>query len=373
MNRRTSSKVAGHANPDSDTGEMAETVMAHGGTCVWRCKRRATRRKWGIFFAVVLIGAVIGCSEEQRLVTVHSFSDYEATVAISVITETTRVLHISDSHISVFDESEKEYHPFSARMDNAYKSVRHYRTREKTTPVETFLELMDVARDRNVDVIVLTGDIVNNPSQSSVSFVSESIQRTGIPSMYVAGNHDWHYEGMDGSGAALRRTWIQKSLLPLYGGTSPLFSSRIIRGINFVTIDNSTYQVNTEQLAFYEGQMTRPMPIVLLMHIPLYLPKDGESDNVATCGDPRWGWDTDKHYEIERRERWPREGNLPSTVAFLEAVQKSTNLVAVLVGHTHKARVDRVSETAIQYVTGRSADGQHRLLTFTCSGAQGSQ
>jgi len=319
----------------------------------------------GRIVAVVLVCAVIGCSERQQLVTVHSYSDCEATVAISGLTETTKVLHISDSHISVFDESEEEYHPYSARMDNAYRSVRHYRTREETTPVETFLELMDVAQDRNVDVIVLTGDIVNNPSQSSVRFVFESLHRTGIPSIYVAGNHDWHYEGMHGSGATLRHTWTQNSLSPLYGGTSPLCSSHIIRGINFVTIDNSTYQVSEEQLKFYEEQTTLPMPIVLLMHIPLYLPKDAESDNMATCGDARWGWDTDRHYEIERRERWSRDGNLASTVEFLDVVKRSTNLAAVLVGHTHRARADRVSETAVQYVTGRSADGQHRLLTFT--------
>jgi len=327
-------------------------------------KKRHFLKVLGKTSIVILISLVIDCSEKHQFMAVHSFLDYETTVVIKGLKKTTRVLHISDSHISFSDKSEKKYHTYSKRMDNAYKSVQHYKTKEETTPVETFLELMDFAKNQNVDVIVLTGDIINNPSKSSVSFISKSVQKTRIPSIYVAGNHDWHYEGMEGSGAMLRQTWINKSLLPLYVGKNPLYSSYNIGGINFVTIDNSTYQVNEEQLRFYKKQAKLDIPIVLLMHIPLYLPKDVEKENISTCGDPRWGWDMDKNYEIEQRERWPRSGNLPSTVEFVEVVRKSTNLIAVLVGHTHNAIADDISKTAVQYITGRSADGQHRLLIF---------
>lgn len=57
---------------------------------------------------------------------------------------------------------------------------------------------MALAKEQKVDRIVLTCDIINNPSKSSVDFVHKSIQNTGIPSIYIAGNHDWHYEGMKG-------------------------------------------------------------------------------------------------------------------------------------------------------------------------------
>lgn len=314
--------------------------------------------------AFLLICAAISCSRTEGSKTAHSYSDYGATVKIQGLEKTIRVLHIADSHISVLDESEKEYHPYSSRMDNAYKSVRHYKTQQETTPEKSFQELMDLAKTRHVDALVLTGDIVNNPSKSSVRFVLESLGKTGIPWIYIAGNHDWHYEGMQGSADALRRTWTENSLLPLYDGEDPLYSSHIIGGINFLAIDNSTYQVNEEQLEFYKKQTTRAMPIVLLLHIPLYLPLDGEKDEISTCGDPRWGWDMDRNYEVEKRERWSKNGNLPSTLEFVGLVKKSSNLAAALVGHTHTAHVDSISATAFQYTTGRSADGQHRLVIF---------
>ncbi|MDX2429866.1 MAG: metallophosphoesterase [Bacteroides sp.] len=303
-------------------------------------------------------------SDFLKQTTVHSSSDYEATIAISGLKKTSRILHVADSHISVFDEGEEKYHPYGARMDHAYDSVPHYITAKNTTPVESFSELMELAESQNFDLLALTGDIINNPSKSSVKFVLESVQKTGIPSIYLAGNHDWHYEGMTGSMASLRQSWIENSLLPLYGGSNPFYSSHMIGGINYVAIDNSTYQIDEKQLTFFKEQEALNVPIVLLMHIPLYLPKDAENENIVTCGDPRWGWDADKGYEVEQRERWSRNGNLPSTIEFREEAKSSTNLVAILVGHTHKARADQFSATAVQYVTGRSVDGQHRIVTF---------
>ena len=311
-------------------------------------------------FSVAILISIAGCTKHNSIQTRHSYSDYKATVEIKGLSEPLKVLHISDSHISVLNDSEKRYHPYGARMDAAFNSVHNYKTGEKTTPVKSFLDLMDTAKTEKVDLIVLTGDIVNNPSKSSVRFIHDALQKTAIPYIYVAGNHDWHYEGMEGSASALRRTWIDNSLLPLYNGKNPLYSSTVVHSINFVVIDNSTYQVSEEQLAFYKKQTQLDLPIVLLMHIPLYL----HDKDKGRCGDPAWGWDTDTNYEIERRERWPKEGNLPSTMAFVDMVKKSKNLCAILAGHIHKAHEEVVSETAVQYITGASVTGEHRLLIF---------
>jgi len=263
------------------------------------------------------------------------------------------VLHVTDAHISVLDPDEASYHEYSARMDNAYRDH---------DPAAHFTDLMAMAVDRDVDMIVLTGDIVNNPSKSSVAFVHEAIRATGIRSVYVAGNHDWHYEGLAGSADVLRETWQRKRLLPLYNGGNPLCYAVQCGGVNFVAIDNSTYQVNSEQLAFYEREVARGLPLVLLVHIPLYVTQRVES--VTACGNPRWGWATDKNYGIERRERWPKSGNLPSTVAFVERVKRTENLVAVLAGHIHVPWEARLSEWAMQYVTPAAYDGSSRLVKF---------
>ena len=263
------------------------------------------------------------------------------------------VLHVTDSHLSVLDQAEAQYHRYSSRMDNAYRDH---------DPVAHFVELMKMAMDRHVDLIVLTGDIVNNPSKSSVAFIRRTVQATGIRSLYVAGNHDWHYEGMEGAPDVLRETWMRESLAPLYDGANLLCYAVQLGGVNFVAIDNSTYQVNEEQLAFYEQEVARGLPMVLLAHIPLYVTARGNS--VSACGDPRWGWETDKNYVIERRRRWPKSGNLSSTVAFVDRVKRTENLVAVLAGHIHVPSEERLSESAMQYVTAAAYDGSYRLVAL---------
>lgn len=274
-------------------------------------------------------------------------------IAVPGLREPLTVLHITDAHVSVVDPAEAPYHEYSARMDNAYSDH---------DPAAHFTNLMAMAVERRVDLIVLTGDIINNPSRSSVAFVREAIQSTGIRTLYIAGNHDWHYEGMDGAPDTLRETWTRESLAPLYDGENPLCYAHQLDGVNFVVIDNSTYQVNDAQLAFYEQEVARGLPVVLLMHIPIYAA--ARSKSVSTCGDPRWGWATDKNYAIERRRRWSKRGNLPSTVTFVERVKRTKNLVAVLAGHIHVPREERLSESAMQYVTAAAYDGLSRLVAF---------
>ena len=261
------------------------------------------------------------------------------------------VLHITDAHVSIVDAAEAQYHAYSTRMDNAYRDH---------DPATHFTALMTMAVEHHVDLIVLTGDIVNNPSKSSVAFIHKAIQSAGIRALYIAGNHDWHYEGMDGAPDTLRETWQRARLLPLYDGGNPLCHAFQCDGVNFVAIDNSTYQVNEAQLAFYEQEVARDLPVVLLVHIPIYVTPWRES--VVACGDPRWGWEKDKNYVIERRQRWSKSGNLPSTVAFVERVKRTENLVAVLAGHIHVPWEERLSDSAMQYVTAAAYDGSSRLI-----------
>ena len=91
----------------------------------------------------------------------------------------------------------------------------------------------------------------------------------------IHGNHDWHYEGMRGKLDTLRDTWIENRLLSLYQGKNPLMAAYDIKGIRFLAIDNSTYEINDEQLAFFSKHAASGLPLVLLVHIPMYAPSYG--------------------------------------------------------------------------------------------------
>ena len=107
-----------------------------------------------------------------------------------------------------------------------------------------------------------------------------------IPCRYIAGNHDWHFEGSgpDIPQPELRRRWIKK-LAPLYAGENPDGYSVQAGGVNFVLIDNSANEISKEQLAFFKSELARGMPTILCAHIPLYV-RGGSLG--FSCGNPNF-------------------------------------------------------------------------------------
>jgi DNA repair exonuclease SbcCD nuclease subunit len=224
--------------------------------------------------AVILITLVFvtGCTTiDNNRKVIHTISNPSgtATIQISDLSDSLRVMQITDIHISIAAESEADLMKYGDRMQKAYTNPRkHYSQDISKTTFEYLDDLLLQAKNENIDLLVLTVDIVNFPSAVSVKYVYDKLEETGIPWLYISGNHDWHYEGMPGGIDSLRTTWINKSLLPLYSGHNPLFYSDIINGINFVGIDNSTGEINDEQLKFLEEQLRRSEPIFILSHIP---------------------------------------------------------------------------------------------------------
>ena len=276
------------------------------------------------------------------------------------IKENIKVVHIADTHLFMDDNRGIPYTKFSNRMAKAYNQTTHFKTREKTTPMECFENTLAYAKEVNADVITLVGDIFSFPSELAVEWVNSKLEATGIPYIYVAGNHDWHYEGMSGELDALRDTWIDNRLLSLYQGNNPLMAAYDIKGIRFLAIDNSTYEINDEQLAFFSEHAASGMPLVLLVHIPMYAPGKGISFG---CGNPNWNASTDRNYKLEKRPRWPVTGHTKTTFNFYDEVFNSPNLLGIFTGHIHKNSIEIINGKP-QIVSDDNASGGYLDIDF---------
>lgn len=276
------------------------------------------------------------------------------------IIESIKVVHIADTHLFKDDERGIPYQEFSDRMAKAYNQTTHFKTRINTNPEEAFEQTLAFAKEVNADVITLIGDIFSFPSEAAIEWVLSKLKETGIPYIYVAGNHDWHYEGMEGSLESLRDTWIEKRLLPLYQGNNPLMASYTIKGIRFVAIDNSTYQINEEQLAFFSAQVASGVPLVLLVHIPMYAP--GKKMSFG-CGNPNWSASTDRNFELERRPKWPASGHTQTTLNFHKSVFSAPNLLGIFAGHVHQNSIEMIKGKT-QIVADDNASGGYLDINF---------
>ena len=257
----------------------------------------------------ILISAICCTPRDDSRKVSHLINnqwEFSGTITIPDFKDSLKIMQITDAHISIEDETESDLMKYGERMHQAYNvPLKHYSRDICKTTFEYFDELLLKAKNEHVELLLLTGDIVNFPSAVSVKYVYDRLVETGIPWLYIAGNHDWYYEGMPGSPDSLRMVWIEKSLAPLYNGHNPLFYSAIINGINFVGIDNSTYKVNDEQVLFLKKQLSGNEPIIMISHIP---------------------------YSLNRN------ASQPGTTALTDLIlENSDKIIAIFTGHTHRA------------------------------------
>ncbi len=267
--------------------------------------------------------------------------------------EAVRILMIADTHLFRDDQRGAPFIQFSGRMARAYNQTKHFLTGEPTDPEQAFESAMSRAREWKPQILALVGDIVSFPSEAAVEWVMRKVSAVGIPFQYTAGNHDWHYEGMEGALSELRSTWNRERLAPLHQGHDLLMSVREIGGVRVVMLDNSNYEILPEQLEFFRAQVRSSKPLVLMVHIPLYAP--GRPLGFG-CGHPDWGAKNDRGYELERRERWRESGHTEVTRTFHREVFQAPNLLGVFAGHVHRPSLDVVNGIP-QFVTEANAVG----------------
>lgn len=276
------------------------------------------------------------------------------------VSDTVRLMVFADTHLWMSDEREEPYREYSARMAGAYHSVKHFQTGAQTTPEESFVATIRLAQQRGVDAIAMLGDIVSYPSERAVEWVGEVLDTVAIPCYYTSGNHDWHYEGMEGSSESLRKTWRAERLMSLFGDNDPDAYAVEVGDVRLLLVDDSNYKITPEQRDAVAAEVKSGKPFILLHHIPLYAPSRSVSFGI---GHPDWSAATDKNYKIERREQWPAEGHTEVDYEFYDLATSAPNLLASIAGHVHSYGVDIINGRP-HYTVGANAQGAYYIVNI---------
>ena len=291
---------------------------------------------------------------------IHSSTGPNINIYSSAVSDTVRLMVFADTHLWMSDEREEPYREYSARMAGAYHSVKHFQTGTPTTPEESFLSTIRLAQSRGVDAIAMLGDIVSYPSERAIEWVGEVLDTVAIPCYYTSGNHDWHYEGMEGSSEHLRERWRAERLMSLFGDHDPDAYAVEVGGVRVLLVDDSNYKITPEQRDAVAAEVKSGKPFILMHHIPFYAPSRSVSFGI---GHPDWSAATYKNYKIERREQWPAEGHTEVDYEFYDLATTAPNLLASIAGHVHSYGVD-IIDGRPHYTVGANATGAYYIVNI---------
>lgn len=260
-----------------------------------------------------------------------------------------KILHITDSHIALCDE-----------RDNERKMAVMKRCGDTEKKRRNFAEQLEYG-EKNCDLIVHTGDLIDYITEAGVEFARETLKNEKI--FFIAGNHDYsQYIGEAWEDMAYRMSSYR------YMGdrgfdVNMLFSSRVFSGVNFVGIDDSYHQVEDWQTERLKTEAEKGLPIVLAMHVPLFeetlykraVEHSGDSAYLMGCDE--------KHLLPYSEFRAAEQRPSPSTLRFIEYVYSEPLIKAVLAGHIHFSFESTLENGIIQYVTGGGYNNTVREIT----------
>lgn len=269
----------------------------------------------------------------------------QTTLHIGVPTPFT-VIHMSDTHLTHADLRDGE-----RKVKLAEKRAKYFPHAEEMLATAAALSKQYCAP------ILHTGDLIDFVSLANLERAGEFVAQNDV--FMAAGNHEFSlYVGEAWEDAAYRNQSLAQVQAVFRNDIR--MSSRVIGGVNFVALDDGYYLFEEEQLAFLQNEVAKGLPIVLLMHNPLYekeffeqVSYRREEIGLKPTATPPCAYLTGVpaeligHYDDHRRrQQTPDE----VTLRTVEYIRSCPLIRGVLAGHVHYSHVACLREGVPQVI-----------------------
>ena len=258
-----------------------------------------------------------------------------------------KFLHVTDSHVFRGDS-------------DIWNSKDEFDIDYDGCTEDYFLKAIKYAKDNNI-MIVHTGDLIDFHSQENFEFIHQVFTQD-VDYIYAAGNHDFFdfRDILNGQEENAEYEKKQSAAIAPYIKNDLSFYSRVIGGVNIVTMDDSYYQISDEQTERLKAEAAKGYPILLCMHVPLYAPmlSDINSDIAYAVGAPEALLNT--YSEDRKLQQTPEE----ATVRAIEYIKSEPLIKALITGHRHMNLEMNLDNGITQYITHGSFAGYVREVVL---------
>lgn len=307
--------------------------------------------------------SVSSADERVYIESIHIFTDvteacafgyYDAakpqytTLEIKGLTRPYKIIHITDAHACAF--TDEEYAAMSAdRATYLAGRVTGFSV-DGMTSAQRFLMLMKWADKQDADLILMTGDVVDFPSEGNIALLHGAVASSKTPVLYMLGNHDWAFAD------DYQTPNAKANNIPRFDDISD--NNAAIHYLEYedliiAAMDNSTNYYDGEAAVAFRSLTEKGKPVILTAHVPFY-------EQTLTGPSARtWGYDI-----------CLGPGALASTdptvlaLYNLCATEENTNVAAVIAGHLHFNHEGTFPNGVPQIVTGAANDGTVRVITL---------
>jgi len=249
-----------------------------------------------------------------------------------------RLLHISDTHITLCDERDDE------------RKQKLAASRTKSFPyADRYLTEAEIYAKENNMPIAHTGDLIDFVSYQNLDRAKKFTAENDV--FFAAGNHEFSlYVGEAFEDEAYRNQSLDKVQAAFTNDIR--FFSRKINGVNLIAIDDGYYRFDLPQYEALQTEIAYGLPIILFMHNPLY--EQSLYDMMGKRGSP-CAYLTSTPVELMKNYseyRFRQQNADEITWHTTRLIENCPLIKAIFTGHLHFDYEGIVAGKIPQYVTG---------------------
>ena len=250
-----------------------------------------------------------------------------------------KLLHAGDTHLVYADE----------RDDERKNVLAAKRARTFPNAAEYLEEIGKIASDEG-RLIVHSGDLIDFVSVKNLEAAKAFTNAHDC--FLAAGNHEFsQYVGEAVEDEAYRNQSLAKVQAAFKNDIR--MASREVGGLLLVALDNGYYRFDEAQLKFLKSECARGLPVILILHTPLYTPwlhdfmlNVRKAECGYLCGTPEG--EMGAYSRMRFLQQLPDE----TTLEACRFIDESPAIRCLLTGHIHVDVICPLGSGKMQYSIG---------------------